>query len=73
MSIILDIVQNFLYYAIGVAVSIAGVTVFADVYSRKSKKEEYLSELETLERIHASKRVSEAIKEPEAKTEEKKQ
>ncbi len=67
MSAFITIVQDFLYYAIGIGSVVAGVTVFADIYARKSKKEEYLAELEAMERIHASKKVAEAVKEPEEK------
>ncbi len=70
MSDFITIVQDFLYFGLGIGAVIAGVTVFADAYGRKAKKDEYLSELETLERIHASKKVAEATKEPE---EQKKQ
>ncbi len=67
MSTFVDIIQDFLYFAIGTGAVLGGITVFGDVYGRKAKKEEYLSELETLERIHASKKVAEATKEPEEK------
>ncbi len=67
MSAFTTIVQDFLYFALGTGAVVAGITVFGDVYGRKSKKEEYLAELETLERIHASKKVTEATKEPEEK------
>jgi peptidase E len=67
MSAFITIVQDFLYFGIGVGAVIAGVSIFADAYGRKAKKDEYLSELETLERIHASKKVAEATKEPEEK------
>ncbi len=67
MSAFITIVQDFLYFGIGIGAVVAGITVFSDAYGRKAKKDEYLSELETLERIHASKKVAEATKEPEEK------
>ncbi len=73
MSAFITMVQDFLYFGLAVSAVIGGITVFSDVYGRKSKKEEYLSELEALERIHASKKVSEAVKEPEKSEEAKKQ
>ncbi len=63
MSAFETIIENFLYFAIGIGAIIAGTTVFADVFSRKNKKEEYLAELEALEKIHAVKKVSENAKE----------
>ncbi len=67
MSTFITMVEDFLYFGIAVSAVIGGITVFSDVYSRKSKKEEYLAELDAMERIHASKKVAEATKEPEEK------
>jgi len=57
------IVSDFLYFALGTGAISTAAIIVADVYGRKSKKDEYLSTLEAMERIHAAKKIKETAEE----------
>ncbi len=60
---IIQLVDYFIEFGIGAGVIFGAVTVLGDIFSRKAKKDEYIHALESMERIHASKKVAENAKE----------
>lgn len=60
---VIQLVNYFIEFGIGTGIIFGAVTVLGDVFSRKSKKDEYIHALESMERVHASKKVAENAKE----------
>ncbi len=59
---IIQLVDYFIEFGIGIGIIYGAITVIGDVFNRKSKKDEYIHALESIERIHASKKVAENAK-----------
>ncbi len=66
------IFQDFLYFAVTTLGVTTASVIIGDFYGRKSKKDEYVSAMEALERIHSAKMVKKATEEPAEKVEEAK-
>ncbi len=66
------ILLDFLYFGVATAGIATASVIIGDFYGRKAKKDEYVSALEAMERIHSAKMVKKATEEPTEKAEEKK-
>ncbi len=63
---------DFLYFGVATLGVTTASVIIGDFYGRKSKKDEYVSAMEALERIHSAKMVKKATEEPAEKAEETK-
>jgi hypothetical protein len=72
ISMVFDtIFLDFLYYGVAIAGLTTASVIIGDFYGRKSKKDEYVSALEAMERIHSTKMVKKATDEPSEKSTDK--